>query len=239
MKKQAKKFFPDVPQIVCENDCPPGSLMDKVNRRAYGGRVFYFAEGDFVVPSEFFKAKPLPDDPPDAVIFEKDTQEATCTLMFFPLDPSEAMPFDDQAGVIASLHHFLGENQGLIEVRNGMTASRTPFVFTIVKSLKQPAGVQYALTLQLDLGNTVLNLQGYFDEEGATGARDTAIYEYAMRNGIITDQDQSNWCADPYSPDFRSGALMNLSEREDYDEAFPGHPLSELRRFVKFFLEKN
>ena len=30
----------------------------------------------------------------------------------------------------------------------------------------------------------------------------------------------------------RHGNMMNLSERREYDELFPNHPLSETRRFV-------
>ena len=60
-----------------------------------------------------------------------------------------------------------------------------------------------------------------------------------MREGIISAQDRSKWSADPYSPDFRAGALMNLSEQEKFDEAFPSHPLSELRSFVSAFISEN
>ena len=201
--------------------------------------TFVLSGKSFLIPGDFLKAKPLPDDPPGSIVFEKDTPDATNILIFFFIEKSEALPFDDRDGLIDSLHHCLGENQGIIAVRTGKTDAGVSFVFTIVKNLKQPSGVQYILTLQMDFDSMVLNLQGYFDEEGVTGTRDAAVYEYAMREGIISSQDKSKWCADPYSPDFRSGALLNLAEQEEFDDSFPTHPLSELRRFVKTFIAGN
>jgi len=201
--------------------------------------TFVLSGKSFSIPGDFLKAKPLPDDPPGSIVFEKDTPDATNILMFFFEKKSEALPFEDREGLIDSLHHCLGENQGIIAVKTGKTDAGVSFVYTIVKNLKQPSGVQYILTLQFDFGSMALNLQGYFDEEGVTGARDAAVFEYAMREGIISSQDKSKWCADPYSPDFRSGALMNLAEQEELDESFPTHPLSELRRFVSAFISEN
>ena len=145
---------------------------------------------------------------------------------------------DDQ-GIIDCLHNIIGDEQGIIEVKSGDTASGIPFVYTVVKTLKKPSGVQYTLTLQLDFGTYVLNLQGQFGEEGFTGMRDAAVWEYAMREGIISSTDRSRWSTDPYCPDFKKGVPMNLSEQERFDEVFQAHPLSELRRFVQFFVAEN
>ena len=195
----------------------------------------------FSIPGDFYKAKPLPDDPPNSIVFEKDTSDATNILMLYLIDKSEAMPFNNQDGVIDSLHRILGENQGIVEVNTGETNAGLSFVYTIVKHLKQPSGVQYILTFQIDLdsNSAVLNLSGFFTEEGITGARDATVYEYAMREGIISKEDKSKWCEDPYSPDFKKGVLLNLSEHEKFDEFFPTHPLSELRRFLKIFISQN
>ena len=194
---------------------------------------------NFSIPVDYLKAKSLPDDPPGSIVFEKDTEDATNILMFFFIEQLEALPFDDKDGLIASLHHCLGENQGIIAVNTGKTKAGVPVVYTIVKTLKQPSGVQYILTLQMDFGLKILNLQGYFDEEGITGGRDAAVFEYAIREGIISAQDRSKWSVDPYSPNFRSGALMNLSEQEKFDDVCPSHPLSELRSFVSAFISDN
>ena len=193
----------------------------------------------FAIPEDYRKAKPLPDDPPGSVVYEKNTSESTDILMLSAIEKSQAMPFDDETGLIDTLNNLIGESQGIIEVKTGWTAKDLPFVYTVIKSLKQPSGVQYILTFQLDLGMCVLNIQGYFDEYGVTGMRDAAVWEYAVREGIISSTDRSKWSADPYRPDFQRGVPMNLSEHARFDDAFPTHPLSELRRFVHFLVQEN
>ena len=199
----------------------------------------FVEEMQFLISGDYFKANSLPEDPPGSVVYEKDTAESTDILMFFFISKDEAMPFHDTERVINSLHRILGDEQGLIEVKKGLTGNGITFVYTVIKTLKQPSGVQYILTLQLDMGIKVLNVQGYFDEENITGIRDAAIWEYAVREGIISDNDQSKWRIDPYCPDYQKGALMNLAEQEQFDVAFPSHPLSELRSFVRFFVSEN
>ena len=198
-----------------------------------------FEDNSFSIPDDYFRAQSLPDDPPNSIVFEKDTDAAANILMLFFIDKAEAMPFGDEKAVIDTLHDLLSDEQGLIEVKSGTASSGTPFIYSVVKAHRQPSGMQYILTLQLDLGAEVLNLQGYFTEENVTGERDAAIWEYAMREKIISTEDQSNWFADPYDPGFQRGILMNLSERAQFDQAFPEHPLSELRRLVRFFTSEN
>lgn len=212
---------------------------DASGRPGDGGQTMYLDHNHFSIPKDYFKAKALPGDPPNSVVYEKDTQVSTCILMFFFIEKSQAMPFNDDQGIIDCLHNIIGDEQGIIEVKSGDTASGIPFVYTVVKTLKKPSGVQYTLTLQLDFGTYVLNLQGQFGEEGFTGMRDAAVWEYAMREGIISCTDRSRWSTDPYCPDFKKGVPMNLSEQERFDEVFPNHPLSELRRFVQFFVAEN
>jgi hypothetical protein len=38
---------------------------------------------------------------------------------------------------------------------------------------------------------------------------------------------------DPYQKDFNAGNVMNISEREEFDEFFPFHPLSIIRKEIR------
>ena len=105
--------------------------------------VFALEGKFFSIPVDYLKAKSLPDDPPGSIVFEKDTQDSTNILMFFFIERSEALPFDDNEGLIASLHHCLGDNQGIIAVNTCKTKAGVPVVYTIVKNLKKTSGVQY------------------------------------------------------------------------------------------------
>lgn len=44
---------------------------------------------------------------------------------------------------------------------------------------------------------------------------------------------------DPYDENYKEGFLMNVSEDESMDEQFPDHPLSMLRKYVKWVIENN
>lgn len=72
-----------------------------------------------------------------------------------------------------------------------------------------------------------------------TGVRDATMY-VVYQNAVSKDaQNVRPWTYDPYDVEYKSGFLMNLSEQEELDDQFPTHPLSEARRFVKFFIENN
>ena len=131
---------------------------------------------------------------------------------------------------IAGIRQFLGENQGLIEA-----IAETDYVFSIVKTLKQPSGVQYVLTYQKFYPEFILNIQAFFEETGMTGIRDNVVYEMCRRQNIVGTEDDpfSGWTQDPYDANVKTGALMNISEQKQFDEKFPGFPLSMCREFVR------
>ena len=47
----------------------------------------------------------------------------------------------------------------------------------------------------------------------------------------------AGWSRDPYDDTITTGALMNQSEEEEYDEMFSGFPLSMCREFIDCVLE--
>lgn len=49
----------------------------------------------------------------------------------------------------------------------------------------------------------------------------------------------AGWTKDPYDENVKTGALMNVSEQEQFDEKFPGFPLSMCREFIKCVTEEN
>ena len=81
----------------------------------------------------------------------------------------------------------------------------------------------------------ILNVQAFFEEIGTTGTRDSVVYEICRRQGLVgADGDFfKGWAKDPYDETITEGALMNLSEQEQFDAQFPGFPLSMCREFVR------
>lgn len=180
----------------------------------------------------------MPEDPENSVPVCAQTGNADIFAIYFPIDSSQTMPFGNAGAVIDGIHHALSERQGLIEVNTGKTASGAGYIYSIVKTLKESHGVQYTLTYQIKTGDEAVNLQGFFDEIGTTGIRDTTIYAVCRKEGIVSDNGDG-WMQDPYDADYSRGISMNLSEKKEIDNAFPDHPLSMARALVDFLNENN
>lgn len=190
---------------------------------------------DIALPDDYRKMQSMPDDPEGSQVYGVITDAAECWFIMEILSPDKAMPMDDNALVISSIHHFMDERQGVIEVGSGETTKGHRFVYSIVKTLMDGQGVQYSVNLQLEYDGFVVSFQGPCVERGTTGYRDAVIYEMFMSSG----GDAEQWTKDPYDPDYKSGVPMNVSERVRYDEHFPEHPLSRARSFLQFVIESN
>ncbi|MBR0404566.1 MAG: hypothetical protein IJI68_05110 [Eggerthellaceae bacterium] len=119
-----------------------------------------------------------------------------------------------------------------------------PYVYTIVKNLLMDGeickGALYILSMDIAADDGATHFQGQFEEIGTTGMRDALIGELCRREGLITitDEGMQGWNEDPYDPEWKRGALMNLSEKADYDGMFPEHPLTLARAFADCVLGK-
>jgi len=184
------------------------------------------------IPEYYSRVDSMPEDPPDSHAFMVQSKNAVCFVLVYQDSIEKAMP-RNQKEVIKGIRKCMAENQGLIQVEAG-----DDFVYTIVKTLKDP-GVQYILTLQRFFDDRILHIQAFFDETGMTGIRDTMVFTYCSQQGIIGKGENmsAGWVCDPYDPSVKTGALMNLSEKEEYDQKFPGFPLSMCRELVKTVLD--
>ena len=193
------------------------------------------------IPDRYLKMNSLPDDPSCSCAYGYETDEAECFMMMCPIPLDQAMPFDLPEAVVESIHEALGEDQGLISVNAGKTLSGLDYIYSIVKTLKEPSGVQYCMTMHVCHDLYAVQVQGFFDELGMTGMRDATVFVRAKSEGavITTDDGVEGWNADPYDPDYKRGCRMNLSERQEYDRWFPLHPLSEARQLAEDIIHMN
>ena len=203
------------------------------------------ANETFYIPAEYQKVKSMPEDPEDSVSYGLETDGTLALLTVYPEDREKKIPYDNPGAVIDGIHRSLDDDQGLIEVNSGITAGGKQFIYSIVKNLKEkdgaPAGVQYFLMMNIEGENQTITVRAFFDENGTTGLRDSAVFELMRRDNIVvlTDKGADGWNADPYDPAYNRGALMNLSENEAYDDSFPSHPLTEARKTVRALTDNN
>ncbi len=181
------------------------------------------------IPDYYQRVDPMPDDPEDSIPYMVQTENAMCFALIFPVSESASLPRTKDS-LIAGIRPCLSEKQGLIQVE-----ANSDRVFSIVKTLKEPSGVQYILTYQKFYPEFILNIQAYFEEIGTTGIRDTIGYELCRRQNLVGGGDDplKGWAKDPYDETINFGALMNLSETEQFDKQFPGFPLTMCREFLR------
>lgn len=167
------------------------------------------------LPDEYRKMQSMPDDPPGSQVYGVITNEAECWFIMEALSLDKAMPMDDNPLVISSIHHYMDERQGLIEVESGKTSNGHRFIYSIVKTVMEGRGVQYSVNLQVEYNRFVVTFRGPCAELGTAGGRDAVVYEMFMRSGSA-----GQWMEDPYDPTYKNGVLMNLSEKSSMTRIF-------------------
>lgn len=198
----------------------------------------YCREVELEIPDYLMQIETYPEDPPNAVSYGQQTENASNFMLIFPINLNESLPFDSPQIIIDSIHRNMNKNQGLIEVNVGNTKSGKKYVYSIVKTLIESQGVQYALIFQIKSSNSVINIQSYYDETGITGMRDAYVYDLARNTGQVP-REFEGWMKDPYDENYTKGIRMNLSEDSKYDKLFPAHPLSILRDFLRYLIQYN
>ena len=190
-----------------------------------------------IIPADYQKLDPLPEDPEGCVSYGKQTESALCMVSIYPIDVEDAMDFNDTEALINGIHHTLAENQALIEVENGRRTSGFPYIYSIVKTYNgEEEGVGYTLVLDFLLrpNSSVVRVQGFFQEYGITGEREATVFARLSQDKGFSED---SWCFDPYDPDSEASYKMNQSELAEYDELFPDHPLTQCRMLIRHYKE--
>jgi hypothetical protein len=108
---------------------------------------------------------------------------------------------------------------------------------------QQPTGMTYMGSITLPFRDFSYVVKVQCMETGTTGVRDSTVLAEKMSAGEVTFDEETmklrGWMHDPYdrtisyplSPD-GSTCSYNSSDSAQYDEYFPAHPLSRLRRIL-------
>jgi hypothetical protein len=107
----------------------------------------------------------------------------------------------------------------------------------ITKVPQLPSGMGYLGCLSMPFRDFGYLIAVACRERGITGMRDTAIFAELMQKGEVRLEEGAElaegWMQDPYDPSRKVPPGRNRSEDEIYDDRFPDHPLSQLRRLVR------
>src|SRR5262245_56883344 len=76
----------------------------------------------------------------------------------------------------------------------------------------------------------------YAEERGTTGMREAVITTELFNAGSMTLQDYKlSWARDPYDASYNAvdrSVLRFVSDDKSYDDRFPQHPLTKVRRLL-------
>lgn len=190
------------------------------------------------LPEEYKVLEKTSAAPMYCVNYGKKTSSCLSFIQAFPIIPGRNMEYYNETTIIKGIQKSLSDDGALIEVKVGRTNSGNQFSYSIIKLKKEASGVLYYLIMYVAYENIAINIKGDFIESGTTGLRDTMVWELARREGIVSSTDNSKWCFDPYDKTSKRPYLMNLSEKEEYDEMFPDYPLSQCRKFIQIVIQK-
>ena len=73
------------------------------------------------------------------------------------------------------------------------------------------------------------------NEQAPTGSREVAVLQALLGSGKLAMNESGNvegWAHDPYDASATASLMRNIAEDESYDEQYPDHPLSRLRRIL-------
>ena len=176
----------------------------------------------------------------ESVAFQKIVEISNNYIFVDKIKPQQLIK-QNKEETIKAIRDLLKDNQGIIDVETCYTKRGYRYVYIVIKQLnKELLGCNYLLTIQLVNEKTkkfdAVLIKGDFYEINITGSRESLCLDLARRAGLIDFSKENifeNWSEDPYDPEYKNGALMNLSERAGLDSLFPFHPLTQCREVLK------
>lgn len=94
-------------------------------------------DDSIIFPKEFQKiVQKIPEDfgfPENTLWLGMRTERTSAMLFCCPATREASMPFDDNESIIREMHRDMRENEGLIEVKNGLTKKGRKYVYIIFK----------------------------------------------------------------------------------------------------------
>ncbi len=225
------------------------------NTRKFLRNVNRSSNEPFSIPETYSRIDPVQMQelqmPEGSLGFTTATGNATGIIVCYEVPAESAMPFERPGDLVDFLHESMNENQGIIEVNNGICKNGGRYVYYIMKYWYGEDHISsrvcgYQLNFNFEIGDRVFFISGSFDEAGITGMRDSIGIELLVKAkeqsgqpADMTDIMEHEWFRDPYDPEYTKGFLMNRSEVPELDSVFPEHPLSITRALIKHVVENN
>ena len=133
--------------------------------------------------------------------------------------------------------NLMQSNGGIIEA-NFCSLKEVPSIRTIFKIPQKPSGIAYLASYTIPFQAFSFVIKIYAPEITEIGVRNSTIEDLFFEQQAAKKSKYDTWISDPYLKTIRNGTLMNRSEEEEYDVAFPLHPLSQARKLLTDLVDK-
>lgn len=193
----------------------------------------------------FFKMKQEPDMRRSARVWPGDAIDVfDSTLYRYPDAPSDEPHGEDKLDEIRRYwsRQFDGHDSiAVIEV-DIFTTDQFELIQLILKQQTDGEGIHYIGQLSLALkGHSVIlkieSREAPSTPDSPHGMRDATVLAGLVSKGQLEFKpgagEIKGWTQHPYLPERTSGFLRNLADSEEYDEAFPEHPLTRVRAVLR------
>ncbi|TDZ82062.1 hypothetical protein DE4585_02591 [Mycobacteroides salmoniphilum] len=145
--------------------------------------------------------------------------------------PYLSVPLEDLSVVRRALvETVLARRAGVIEAYI-VGVDALPGLLYVVKVPKAdaPQGLTFMASIVVPRAHSYAMVCGAFAEGPVTGVREAKVLEELLAVG---DPSSRMWPPHPYAPDLEPGIPYNIADEIRWDDKFPDHPLSRLRRWV-------
>lgn len=107
-------------------------------------------------------------------------------------------------------------------------------VRTILKTRLEPRGFAFIGSITFPFANCSFVVKFQSVERGITGVRENAVWLMeGSRFGLDeTTGKMLGWEQDPYDPTYKGEFMRNCADDPRFDDTFPDHPLSKVRRYL-------
>lgn len=161
-------------------------------------------------------------------------QTLALSINFFSVKPD--LPTLKNEDVLRSFYRErISKSQGGMVETMIINVKGFDTVRAIFKFPQENKGTTYLASLTIPFKNCSYVVKIQAPEIGFTGVRETVVADKLMKENKlkITEDGQRDWLADPYDDTYVEGTLMNGAEKEEYDEEFPDHPLTQARNLLR------
>jgi len=154
-------------------------------------------------------------------------------IYFFPIPPDILADINSSESLSVFYGKMIAEAKNITGISIGsMEIDGCKFVKMIIKVPQQPFGMTYIGSLTLPFKNFSIVVKMQCAERGTTGMRESFVVDKLMGKGEIKIDKSGKFEGwETSSISSRSEVWkINRAEAVEYDEQFPNHPLSILRR---------